>query len=365
MRPVDFRTRQALHGVAATRYIEQAAQAILPPHTLMQRAGLAVAQLALAITPHARSIWIACGPGNNGGDGLEAALHLQRWGKSPVVTWLGSSDKTPPDAAVSYQRAVDAGVRFAEAPPHTFDLSIDALLGVGAHSRAPEGRMAAWITMLNGGVAPVLAVDLPTGLHADTGHATPHNVKASHTLSLLTLKPGLFTAHGRDAAGRVWFHALDTPGEAGASQPNASPCAWLGGAPPCTPRPHASHKGRFGDVAVVGGATGMTGAALLAASAALHAGAGRVFVGLLDGGCLSVDPQRPELMFRPVQTLDFSAMTVVCGCGGGEAVSSYLPPCCQPQPQWCWTRTPSTPSQSPHNSRPCLRPVANTLRTPC
>lgn len=326
MHPVDFRVRQALHGVAATRSIEQAVQAILPPHTLMHRAGLAVAQLALAIAPHARSIWIACGPGNNGGDGLEAALHLQRWGKAPVVTWLGSPDTAPPDAAASYQRAVDAGVTFAESPPNHCDLCIDALLGVGAHSRAPEGRMAAWITLLNTGLAPVLAVDLPTGLHADTGHAALHSVQASHTLSLLTLKPGLFTAHGRDAAGQVWFHALDTTSGAGAYQPTTGPGAWLAGWPSIQPRPHASHKGSFGDVAVVGGAPGMTGAALLAASAALHAGAGRVFVGLLDGGSLSVDPQRPELMFRSVQTLDFSTMTVVCGCGGGDVISGYLAP---------------------------------------
>ena len=325
MRPVDLSVRQALYGIAATRCIEQAAQAILPPHTLMQRAGLAVAQLALAVAPHARSIWIACGPGNNGGDGLEAALHLQRWGKAPVVTWLGSPDNTPPDAAASYQRAVDAGVCFAEMPPHSCDLCIDALLGLGAHSRAPEGRMAAWITLLNAGLAPVLAIDLPTGLHADTGHPALHSVKASHTLSLLTLKPGLFTAHGRDVAGQVWFHDLDTTRGAGAYQPTAGPSAWLAGSPPMQQRPHASHKGSFGDVAVVGGAPGMTGAALLAASAALHAGAGRVFVGLLDGGSLSVDPQQPELMFRAVQSLDFSTMAVVCGCGGGDVISAYLP----------------------------------------
>lgn len=325
MRPVDLSVRQALHGVAATRSIEQAAQAALPPHTLMQRAGLAVAQLALAITPHARSIWLACGPGNNGGDGLEAALHLQRWGKSPVVTWLGSPDQAPQDAAASYQRAIDAGVTFAPTPPDHCDLCIDALLGVGAQARAPEGRMAAWITQLNAGMAPVLAIDLPTGLHADTGAVTPLPVKALHTLSLLTLKPGLFTAHGRDVAGTVWLHSLYVTNNMHSHLPDTGPSAWLGGARPCTPRPHTSHKGSFGDVAIVGGAPGMTGAALLAASAALHAGAGRVFVGLLDGGSLSVDPRQPELMFRPVDTLDFSAMTVVCGCGGGDAVGRYLP----------------------------------------
>ena len=326
MLKINSHARHALYSVDATRRIEHAAQAVLPPHTLMQRAGLAVAQLALAIAPHARRIWIACGPGNNGGDGLEAALHLQRWGKSPVVTWLGSVDKAPKDAAASYSRAVEAGVSFTDTPPQDYDLCIDALLGMGADHRAPEGRMAHWINLMNADAAPVLAVDLPTGLQADTGVVAQHCVKARHTLSLLTLKPGLFTAHGRDAAGIVWLDDLDVVPNPSVDPQIATlaPTAWLAGAPVGVARRHASHKGSFGDVAVVGGAPGMTGAALLAASAALHAGAGRVFVGLLDGGTLSVNPSQPELMFKPVEMLDFKAMTVVCGCGGGEAIRGPL-----------------------------------------
>jgi hydroxyethylthiazole kinase-like uncharacterized protein yjeF len=324
MLKIDFRSRQALYSVDATRRIEHAAQAALPSHTLMARAGLAVAQLALAIAPHARRIWIACGPGNNGGDGLEAAMHLQRWGKLPVVTWLGSPDTAPQDAAASYQRAVDAGVTFADTPPHDYDLCIDALLGVGAANRAPEGRMAHWINLMNAGAAPVLAVDLPTGLHADTGVVAQHCVQSRHTLSLLTLKPGLFTAHGRDAAGTVWLDDLDANPDTPAHPAVVTPSAWLAGAPIVAARLHASHKGSYGDVVVVGGAPGMTGAALLAASAALHAGAGRVFVSLLDGGTLSVDTSQPELMFRAFNALDFTTLTVVCGCGGGDAVRSPL-----------------------------------------
>jgi hydroxyethylthiazole kinase-like uncharacterized protein yjeF len=91
-----------------------------------------------------------------------------------------------------------------------------------------------------------------------------------------------------------------------------------------TPRPHASHKGSYGDVAVIGGAPGMVGAALLAASAALHAGAGRVFVGLLQHDAATFDPQQPELMFRTIESLDFRLMTVVAGCGGSDAVRGPL-----------------------------------------
>jgi hydroxyethylthiazole kinase-like uncharacterized protein yjeF len=325
MLKIDFRSRHALHGVEATRQIEHAAQAALPPHSLMQRAGLAVAQLSLAIAPHARRIWLACGPGNNGGDGLEAAMHLQRWNKNPVVTWLGSPEEASEDAAASYRRALDAGVSFAQAPPRDCDLYIDALLGIGGKDRAPEGRMASWINQINADALPVLAVDVPTGLQADTGNAAQYCVKAQHTLSLLTLKPGLFTASGRDAAGTVWLDKLGVDHDTLAGQQVDTPRAWLAGAPETAARSHASHKGSYGDVVVIGGAAGMTGAALLAASSALHAGAGRVFVGLLDGGHLSVDTSQPELMFRPIDALDFKSMSVVCGCGGGDAIRSLLP----------------------------------------
>jgi len=325
MHKIDFCSRRALHSVDLTRAIEQAAQPSLPPHTLMQRAGLAVARLAMAVAPHSHRIWIACGPGNNGGDGLEAAMHLQSWGKAPVATWLGNPNTAPPDAAASFQRAAEAGVTFAGLPPHDYDLCIDALLGIGVSNRAPEGMMADWINLMNASPAPVLAVDIPTGLHADTGHAAQPIVKASHTLSLLTLKPGLFTAQGRDAAGTVWMDDLDVHAHLpDGSNPAFSPSAWLAGPAASITRLHASHKGSFGDVAVVGGAPGMTGAALLAASAALHAGAGRVFVGLLDGGCMTVDTSQPELMFRAVDALDFRHMTVVCGCGGGDAIRRPL-----------------------------------------
>lgn len=319
-----------LFDVAATRRIEQAA-ASLPPHTLMQRAGLATARLALALAPHARSVWIACGPGNNGGDGLEAAMHLQRWGKAPVVTWLGKAGSAPPDTQASFSRAIEAGVRILDEPPVRPDLVIDALLGIGA-ARPPEGLMARWLADIGAAAAtgvPVLAVDLPSGLDADTGATAA--LQASHTLSLLTLKPGLFTGRGRDACGQVWFDDLGIAADPGAAadvlthEGATLPQAWLAGAPAPQARAHASHKGSYGDVAVIGGAGGMSGAALLAGSAALHGGAGRVLVGLLDGGSLAVDTTQPELMLRDWATLDLAAMAVACGCGGGQAVAGVLP----------------------------------------
>jgi hydroxyethylthiazole kinase-like uncharacterized protein yjeF len=338
---LDLRQPQPLFGVAATRRIEQAAASPLPPHALMQRAGLALARLALALTPHARRIWIACGPGNNGGDGLEAAMHLSRWGVPLTVTWLGQPDRVPADARAAYERALAAGVTLADAPPASLgpqDLCIDALLGIGA-ARAPEGRMHAWLRAMRGGAAPRLAVDLPSGLNADTGVLLDHDATDSiangprHTLALLTLKPGLFTAGGRDACGTVWFDDL---GVAPSVAPDASPTAILNGAPQAAPRPHASHKGSFGDVAVIGGITdrsrglAMTGAALLAASAALHGGAGRVYVAPLGDAddpaqVPMLDVAQPELMFRRWQALPLESLTVVCGCGGGSGLGDVLP----------------------------------------
>jgi hydroxyethylthiazole kinase-like uncharacterized protein yjeF len=175
----------------------------------------------MALVPHARTIWVAAGPGNNGGDGMEAAMHLQQWGRDVVVTRLGNPQTAPADAQASHQRALQAGVRFADDPPPQWDLCIDALLGIGA-TRAPQDAMARWIGDMLRSDAPVLAIDNPTGLDADTGQAASVCVKAIATLSLLTLKPGLFTADGRDMAGQIWFDDLQIHEPA---QPGAGPAA--------------------------------------------------------------------------------------------------------------------------------------------
>jgi hydroxyethylthiazole kinase-like uncharacterized protein yjeF len=315
-----------LFNAHETRAIEKQAQGELANHTLMQRAGLATAQLALALTPHTQTIWIACGTGNNGGDGMESAIHLKRWGKRPIVTWLGNPELAPSDARQAWERAKTEGVTFTATPPAQFDLAIDALLGIGCQ-RTPEGTMAQWLNMMHTSESPILSIDVPSGLLSDTGQwlikpkvPSSHMAKR-HTLSLLTLKPGLFTADGRDAAGEVWFSDL---GVENASQPTA----WLhAGMATSAPRPYNSHKGSYGDVMVIGGASGMTGAAVLASTAALHGGAGRVLVGFLDNAAdhTAVAAQHPALMVRRVADLDFKHATIVCGCGGGDAVRIALP----------------------------------------
>ena len=325
-----------LFDITRTRHFEVRAGAAVPPHTLMQRAGEAVARLAMAITPHARSAWVVAGPGNNGGDGFEAAIHLARADRAVEVTLLADAATLAGDARTSFDRAVAAGIVIRTWADHgelpdllgPQDIAIDALLGIGAASRPPHGPIAHAIQRLNAVASPVLAVDVPSGLNADTGQPlNQHCVIAMHTLTLLTCKPGLFTGSGRDHAGITWFDDL------GVASGTEAAGAWLLPSLPTASgkRRHAQHKGSFGDIVIVGGATGMTGAALLAARAAHAAGAGRVYVHLLHSAESPgfVDTLHPELMFRGSELIDDSEhlvrSTVVCGCGGGQAVSKLLP----------------------------------------
>ena len=336
-RVIPSRAEWPLFDAAHTQRIELRERAGLPPHTLMARAGESVARLALAVAPHAQRVWVAAGPGNNGGDGLEAAALLCGAGRQVEVGLLGDPTTMPEDARAALAHAQAAGVHIVAQPVAAaftaqlgaHDIAIDALLGIGA-SRPPHGAIAESIRQLNALTCPVLAVDVPSGLEAGTGQPLGEAcVTATHTLALLTLKLGLFTGAGRDHAGAVWFDGL------GVDTSADNPGAWLSASETVhlttTTRRHAQHKGSFGDVAVVGGAPGMAGAALLAGRAAHAAGAGRVFVELLGSEALglSLDPLRPELMLRQGWTQSaagtLAQTTVVCGCGGGDLVRAALP----------------------------------------
>jgi hydroxyethylthiazole kinase-like uncharacterized protein yjeF len=324
---------------AQVRQLEPALQA-LSPTPLMQSAGLACARLALAVAPHARCIWVAAGPGNNGGDGLEAALHLHQWGKEVVVNLIASSGPGPVDAQAALQRAQQAGLRIQSSLPTEWlpqmgpqDLCIDALLGIGA-TRPLSDDLLACVQAMHNCWAPVLAIDVPTGLNPQSGQWLDGDsgnsgdilcVRANHTLSLIAVQAGLLMGHGRDASGQIWLEDLGYR----PSQHSVPPLAWLNQPYTSAPKPHASHKGSHGDVAVIGGegmaahGMGMTGAAALAATAALHAGAGRVILSLLSGQASDNAP--PDVMQREFRRLELEKLHVVCGCGGGTAVQAVLP----------------------------------------
>jgi hydroxyethylthiazole kinase-like uncharacterized protein yjeF len=325
-----------VHGRDHLRTLEAQLQA-QSASPLMPKAGLAVARLALAMAPHAQRIWVAAGSGNNGGDGLEAALHLHQWGKSVHVSLMASPIDLPADAHAAWERAKTAGVHITSDLPTAWladmgpqDLCIDALLGIGA-TRALSAEMQSWVQVIHHNQAQVLAIDAPTGLNPESGQLlggpkdTALCVQADQTLTFIAAKPGLFMGHGRDACGQLWLESLGYSTTSHAIPPQA----WLNTLRARPPQSHASHKGSHGDVAVIGGEAtaahgmGMTGAAVLAATAALHAGAGRVILSLLSGQ--ATDRAPPDVMQREWQHLDLEKLHVVCGCGGGQAVQAALP----------------------------------------
>lgn len=315
-----FRTREPLpvFTAQASRTIEAHATLDLGLGVLMRRAGEAVARLALACNPHTHIFWVACGPGNNGGDGLEAAIFLRQLGKQVWVSHLGLHAKSSIETQDAYARAQRAGIAISIHPPASFDSVIDALFGIGG-ARSEPSPYDAWIQHINASGRQVLSIDVPSGLNSDTGEASPVSVRAETTLSLLTLKPGLLMGAGRDACGNLWLHRLDL-------DEISEPQALVNAPSSLAPRPHASHKGSFGDVGIVGGAPGMTGAALLAANSALRGGAGRVYVALLqDRIDFPVVTLQSELMLRHWSDLSLEAMTIVAGCGAGNAMQESLP----------------------------------------
>jgi hydroxyethylthiazole kinase-like uncharacterized protein yjeF len=312
-----------LYSCAQIRAIEHAAQALLPPGTLMARAGVAAAAFALELLDGeaAGAVLVLAGPGNNGGDGLELAAHLARAGAEVELLHLAGEAAPSFETGRAWQRAVDAGVRFVDEPPagRPWRLVVDALFGIGL-ARPLGGRarkLAAWTAGVD---CPVLALDVPSGVDADTGAVLGPDgvaVTATHTITFLGNKPGLHTADGCDHAGEVRVDMLGADGlHAESAQAVLNGPALF--SERLSPRRRNSHKGSFGDVAVLGGARGMAGAAVLAARAALHGGAGRVFAAMLDGG-MALDPLQPEIMFREAAGMEFAGRTVVAGPGMGNA----------------------------------------------
>jgi NAD(P)H-hydrate epimerase len=222
--------------------------------------------------------WVACGPGNNGGDGLVLARHLHAW-CLPVAVWmLAPAERLGGDAAANLARARAFGVRFESAlAPADGDLVVDALFGTGL-ARALEGEAAAAVARI-GAARPrcsVLSVDLPSGLDGDTGQSLGACVAADATVTLGLPKLGLALEPGRSLAGRIVVARIGIADEAPGVAIAAALWTRAEAARRLPPRPRAGHKGSFGHVLVAAGSRGKTGAAALAALGAARAGAGLV-----------------------------------------------------------------------------------------
>lgn len=242
---------------------------------LMQRAGDAVVTRLRALWPGVESVWVLCGPGNNGGDGYIAACSLAKNDVSVQVVAPLGLPREGSDARRAYLDFVESGgVALSEVPEGRAEVLVDALLGTGHRGRLDDSLQTV-IRVLQQRCSNTLAVDIPSGLDAATGCASPGAVRADQTVSFIALKPGLLTAQGPSVTGVMTLATLDVaplkilrPSEGDFYQ--RAPAPW-------PERPVDAHKGRFGAVRVVAGGEMMGGAGLLAAQAALHSGAGRVY----------------------------------------------------------------------------------------
>jgi len=314
---------------ADLRKVEQSALTGRNPAPLMALAGLAAAELARVMAGDSgKPVLVLAGPGNNGGDALVVARHLKQWWFNVTVICPGGPGKYTGDAASALRDWQAAGGELASSIPAAQDwaLVVDGLFGIGLQ-RDLSGDYAALIEHVNDLDAPVLALDIPSGLDADSGRVLGCAIVANHTITFIALKPGLLTLDGPDHCGMV--HVADL-GLADAVAAAAHGVLIADGVllHLLPPRPRNSHKGTYGSAGIVGGAHGMTGAALLAGRAALKCGAGRVYAGLLAGDAPLVDPLQPELMLRPadgVLRLDhLTALAIGPGLGDSPDAAVYL-----------------------------------------
>lgn len=320
-----------LYSLAEIRAIEHAAARMLSAGTLMQRAGQAACKQALELLPHSsseRSVLVLAGPGDNGGDALDVAARLAQAGVNVALALFADVAKQSSDAHQALIRAQQSNVTFVD--PSTaiqlvqrpWPLIIDGLFGIGL-TRPITGELHKLVELVNQQHCNVLSLDIPSGLNADTGNVVGQPgiaIHATHTITFIGDKPGLHTADGRDHAGEITVDML-------AIDPLlfTVPKAQLNEvslfAHALKQRKHNSHKGSYGDVAIIGGASGMAGAAVLAASAAARCGAGRTFVAFA-GPAPIYDSNHPELMFRQGQQIDLSQSTLVIGPGLGTSAEA-------------------------------------------
>jgi ADP-dependent NAD(P)H-hydrate dehydratase / NAD(P)H-hydrate epimerase len=300
------------------RAIEASARAL----PLMERAGLAAAELARTMVgERGGAILVLAGPGNNGGDAFVVARWLRQWFFLPTVVFRGDVEKLPADAAAARRAYVDAGGTTVRAIPADWRgaLIVDGLFGIGL-ARPLAADYAAMVSLANASGVPILALDAPSGIDADTGVARGAAIRATATATFIARKPGLLTGDGVDLCGAVSVHDLGIELDAANAVGHYLEWPVLAANLPDKLRRRArnAHKGTFGTLGIVGGAAGMHGAPLLAGRAALHTGVGKVWIGFVAGDHPPVDWAQPELMLRTAdRVIGAGADALVCGPGLG------------------------------------------------
>ncbi|WP_456376566.1 NAD(P)H-hydrate dehydratase [Thiolapillus sp.] len=300
----------------------------IPGDELMQRAGQAAFDLIRRNWPEATKILVLTGTGNNGGDGFVVAQLALQAGLQVQVLQLGERQRIGGDAlanALRYETLAGEWRAFSGELPPDVDLIVDAVFGIGLE-REVEGQWAQALVAVNASPAPVLALDIPSGLHADTGKVLGTAVQADASITFIGLKRGMFTSDGPAYCGGIVFDALGVPSQVIASQTaSASRLDWRNQRQLLQPRSRTAHKGMYGHVLVVGGDLGFGGAARLCAEAALRTGAGLVSLATRAEHVEAVLAARPEIMVHGVsepaklQALLEKATVVALGPGLGTS----------------------------------------------
>lgn len=290
-----------LYSVDSVVQLEKIAinQFNIPAYELMKRAGCAVFNLLTTKYTRHKKILVLCGAGNNTGDGYVVAKLGKQAGFDIHVVSLINPESLKGEALLAYNDWLEVGANDKTdlSLLDEVDIVIDALLGTGL-TREVSAEWAQWITAVNNSSKPVISVDIPSGLLADTGVIAGVAVKADVTVSFIGLKKGMFTAQAKDVCGDIVFNDLGLPAEAYSLVEcdtrliNAIDYSLL------PKRQASSHKGRFGHVLIVGGNVGMPGAVILAAKAALRTGAGLVTIITVAQNLEAISSAVPEAMVK-------------------------------------------------------------------
>ena len=295
----------AVHSAAQVRAIDRHAidDLHIPSYTLMTQAGEAAAIALRSCWPSKQRIVVVCGPGNNAGDGYVLARLARSMRMDAVLVALTDPADLRGDARRAHDEFVAAGgvvQRWSDDCLANAEVIVDAIFGTGL-SRPLDATLIERIEAINDSGVPVLALDIPSGLDADTGAVWGAAIAAERTLSFIGLKLGFYLGEGPNHTGIVVFDDLDLPpGAATFVEPSALRIDENAVAQLLPRRRRTAHKGQQGSVLVIGGGIGMAGAARMAAEAALRAGAGLVTVATWPDNVASITASRPELMCRGV-----------------------------------------------------------------